>query len=166
MKKIILTISLFLPLVTACTKSEVATKNKVRDFVENLKSGDRTFLVSFSKECGFTPESITYFLEYSTDETIVAAQPSLLSSYMGYVPLGLEVLWFVESIRTGGKPELGGLVSLYPTINYNGEGLYSENAVPVISELSGYYKAWWDKYGSNPRAAVQHNPLDGTGYNW
>ena len=165
MKKNILAISLFLPLVTACVKSEVETENKVRDFVENLKSGGRNFLVSFSEECGFTPESITYFLEYSADETIVLAQPSPFSSRMGYVPLGLEVLWFVESIRTGGNEKIGGLVSLYPAINMNDIRL-EEDAVSAVSELSGYYKAWWKRYGDNPKVAMQRNPLEGTAYSW
>ncbi|MBQ9194915.1 MAG: DUF4943 family protein [Bacteroidales bacterium] len=166
MKRIFLTILLFLPLVTACTKSEVATPKKVRIFVENLRSGGRNFLVSFSEECGFTPESIPYFLEYATDETLLIAQPSPFSSYMGYVPLGVVVLWYVESIRTGGNPKLGGLVSLFPHISKNGERLDGESAVLVVPELSGYYKAWWKKYGSNPRVAVQIDPLKDTGYSW
>ena len=167
MRKALVTLSLLLPLLFACTKSEMATRNKVRDFVEKLKSGESNYVYSFSEECGFTVESIPFFLEYADSEEIIMAQPSALSSYLGMVPLGIQILWYVESIRTGGRRELGGFVSLHPTIRNEGISIQTvEENLQVLPELAGYYKSWWKQYGNNPQTAVRHNPLEGTGYSW
>ncbi|MBP3203041.1 MAG: DUF4943 family protein [Bacteroidales bacterium] len=168
MKRLITLISVLggMLLLFSCQKSEDATREQVHAFVENLQSGNRNFLISFSEECGFTANSIPYFLEYAEDETMVFAQASALSSTAGYVPLGLEVLWYVESIRTGGNDKIGGLVSLYPAIILNDERLGGEASVSVLPELAGYYKSWWKRYGNNPQSAVLHNPLEGTPYHW
>ncbi|MDD2595531.1 MAG: DUF4943 family protein [Bacteroidales bacterium] len=176
MKKIVLATLVGILMLSSCTKENYYDGKStitVKQYVDMLLDGTYSESTEYQTRCGlpdFSSKAIEELLSYGKDSRMIKSYPcNPISSYhMEECPLGVLMLWTIESIRVKDDEncvKMMGYPSLNPLILRESDKKWVNDEESQSAAYNAYRK-WWDKYRNDFESAKKHDPLEGTGYSW
>jgi hypothetical protein len=161
-------ILLFLLVIAGCKDASESPNMSVERYIELLKEGK----YDYWQLPDFSPKDIPKLLTYRNENQTIVGFPmnTLSSSLTPECPLGIYVLWTIESIRAKsiGSPLLyNSFPSQNPVIEKREDRSYIEQNHQIQTEVADAYFEWWESNkGKDFSKFHQIDPLGSTEYRW